>query len=147
MQDMMAWVEKGVEPPPSTSYTIRDGQVVPPASAAERHGLQPVMSLSANGAARAVVGVNQPVKLTANLEMPPGTGQIVQHAWSVDGAADPTPALTKPQPRVEVDRSVSFDKPGDYVVRLTVHGQRDGLLKPANQTLLENYREVQVVVQ
>src|SRR5262249_18713575 len=147
MQDMMAWVEKGVTPPPSTSYTIRDGQVVPPASAAARGGLQPVMSLSANGAARAVVAVNQPVKLAGKLEAPPGTGQIVQYGWTVGGAAEPATALAKPQPRVDVDRSVSFDKPGEHVVRLTVNGQRDGLLKPANQTLMENYQEVRVVVQ
>ena len=147
MQDMMAWVEKGVAPPPSTRYTISDGQVIPPESAAARHGLQPVMSLSANGGARAVVGVNQPVKLAANLEMPPGAGQIVQYGWTINGAADPATALATPRPQVDVNRSIGFDKPGAYVVRLTVHGQRDGLLNPPNQTLLENYKEVQIVVQ
>jgi hypothetical protein len=39
------------------------------------------------------------------------------------------------------------DKPGIYVVRLTVNGQRDGLLNPADQTLLENFKEIRVVVQ
>ena len=38
-------------------------------------------------------------------------------------------------------------KPGTYVVRLTVNGQRDGLVNPPNQTLLQNWKEVRVVVQ
>jgi hypothetical protein len=147
MQDMMAWAEKGVAPPPSTSYTIRNGQVVPPDNAADRHGLQPVMSLTADGAPRATVGVNQPVTLAAKFEMPPRTGQIVQYSWTIDGKADPMTVVAKPQPLVEVSRSVSFDKPGSYLIRLTVNGQRDGLVNPANQTLLNNFKEVRVVVQ
>jgi hypothetical protein len=147
MQDMIAWVEMGIAPPPSTSYTIRNGQVIPPDNAAERHGLQPVMSLTANDSARATVGVNQPVDLVARLEMPPKTGEIVQYNWTIAGTADPMAVLTKPQPLVNVNRSITFDKPGTYVIRLTVNGQRDGLLHPANQTLMQNFREVRVVVQ
>ena len=147
MQDLMAWAEKGVAPPPSTTYTIKNGQVVPPASAADRRGLQPVMSLTANGSTRAEVGVSQPVKLVANIEMPPKTGQIVQYNWTIADTADPATVVEKPRTQVNVDRSITFDKPGTYVVRLTVDGQRDGLLNPPNQTLLENFQEVQVVVQ
>lgn len=147
IQDLMAWAEKGVAPPPSTTYVIRNGQVTPPDNAAERHGLQPVMNLTANGVARAMVGVNQPVNLASRIEMPPNTGQIVQYGWTIDGKADPMTVVDKPQPLVNVSRSISFDKPGTYVVRLTVNGQRDGLVNPANQTLLQNWKEVRVVVQ
>jgi PKD domain len=147
MQDMMAWVEKGIAPPASTSYTIRNGQVIPPDNAAERHGLQPVMNLTANDVARATVGVNQPVNLAAKLEMPPMTGQIVQYNWTVDSTADPMTVVDKPQTLINVNRTITFDKPGTYVVRLTVNGQRDGLVNPANQTLLQNFAEVRVVVQ
>jgi hypothetical protein len=147
IQDLMAWAEKGIAPPPSTSYTIRNGQVIPPDNAADRHGLQPVMSFTANGGARATVGVNQPVNLGGKLEMPPKTGQIVQYSWTIDGKADPMTVVDKPRPLVEVSRTITFDKPGTYVVRLTVNGQRDGLLKPANQTLMQNFKEVRVVVQ
>ena len=146
IQDLMAWAEKGVAPPPSTTYTIRNGQVIPPDSAAARHGLQPVMKLTANGSARATVGVGQPVTLASRLEMPPKTGQIVQYAWTVDGKADPM-TVVKPQPLVDVSRTISFDKPGTYVVRLTVNGQRDGLVNPANLTLMQNWQEVRVVEQ
>jgi PKD domain len=147
IQDLMAWAEKGIAPPPSTSFTIRNGQVIPPDNAAERRGLQPVMNLTANDVARAMVGVNQPVNLAAKLEMPPMTGQIVQYNWTVDSTADPMTVVDKPQTLINVNRTITFDKPGTYVVRLTVNGQRDGLVNPANQTLLQNFAEVRVVVQ
>jgi hypothetical protein len=147
MQDLMAWAEKGVAPPPSSRYTIRSGQVVPAAKAIDRRGLQPVMTLTANGASRAAVGVGQPVALAANIEMPPKTGQIVKYGWTIDGTADPLTELAEPQPLVDVARTVTFAKPGTYLIRLTVNGQRDGLANPANQTLLQNFKEVRVVVQ
>jgi hypothetical protein len=146
MQDMMAWAERGVPPPPSTAYTVRNGQVIPAKRAADRHGLQPVMELTANGSQRAEVGVGQPVNLAARLEMPPKGGQIVQYMWTVDGKDDAVVVATPPQPLVNVARTVSFDKPGTYVVRLTVNGQRDGKLDPPDQTLMRNFQDVQVVV-
>ena len=145
--DLMAWVEKGTAPPPSTRYTIKNGQVILAPTAAERHGLQPVMNLSANGVSRAVVAVNQPVNLVAKLEMPPKTGTIVRYNWTVADTAEAPTTLAKPQPLVNVNHSVSFDKPGTYVVRLTANGQRDGKVDPADETLLENFKEVRVVVQ
>lgn len=146
IQDLMAWAERGFVPPPSTRYSIRNGQVIPAAKAADRYGLQPVMSFTVNGASRAAVRVGEPVALTGELEMPPKAGQIVQYKWSVDGKDD-APSVVPPQPQVSVKRTISFDKPGTYVVRLTVNGQRDGLLDPPNQTLMQNFKEVQVVVQ
>jgi hypothetical protein len=55
--------------------------------------------------------------------------------------------VAKPQPLVNVERTITFDKPGTYVIRLTVNGQREGLVAPANQTLMQNFKEVRVVVQ
>ncbi|MFT4025462.1 MAG: hypothetical protein QM676_01475 [Novosphingobium sp.] len=147
VQDLMAWAERGVAPPPSSTYTIRGGQVIPAEKAADRHGLQPVMTLTANGAGRASVGVGQPVALASNIEMPPKTGLIVKYNWTIAGTADPVTELDKPLPLVDLSRTVTFDKPGTYVIRLTVNGQRDGLANPANQTLLQNFKEVRVVVQ
>jgi hypothetical protein len=146
IQDLMAWAERGIAPPRSTQYTIRNGQVIAAPRAADRHGLQPVMTLTANGAARAVVGVGQPVNLAAVIEMPPKTGPVVQYNWTVDGTAEAPTNLTSPQPQVNVTRTMTFDKPGTYVVRLIVHGQRDGLLDPPNRTLVRNYKDVRVVV-
>ena len=51
LRDVAAWVERGVAPPANTNYQVVDGQVVVPASAASRQGIQPVIALTANGAA------------------------------------------------------------------------------------------------
>jgi len=147
MQDLIAWVEKGTAPLPSTRYTVRNGQVIAAEKAADRNGLQPVMSVTANGSARATVGVNQPVKLVGTLEMPPKTGTIVQYNWTVAGTADAPTILEKPQPLVNIDKTITFPAPGTYIVRLSVNGQRDGLVAPMNRTLLQNFKEVRVVVQ
>jgi len=173
MQDMMAWAEQGIAPPPSTRYTVRKGQVILAKNAAERGGLQPVMHLSANGNERAEVSVKQPVNIKARLEMPTDTGLIVKYNWSVTSADkavtltekpqdtgavekyisimgdadETTTVLEKPQRLVKVKRTISFPEAGHYIVRLTVHGQRDGLIAPANRTLLENFRDIQIIVQ
>jgi hypothetical protein len=110
------------------------------------NGLQPVMSLTVNGVGRAEVGVKQPVNLAARIEMPPKAGQVVRYTWSIAGTADPATVVETPQAQVDVERAITFDKPGTYVVRLTVEGQRDGLLNPPDQTLLQNFKEVRVVV-
>lgn len=172
MQDMVAWVERGVEPPRSTQYKVHKGQVILPEKASERRGLQPVMSLAVNGSDRAEVGVKKPVKIKARVEMPPETGLIVKYSWSITSAdkavtltekpqdtgavekyslimgdaEEATTVLEKPQQQVSVERTLSFPEAGTYMVRLTVHGQRDGLIKPSNRTLLENFRDIQVIV-
>lgn len=145
--DLMAWAEKGVPPPPSTRYTIQNGQVVLPNDAAQRGGLQPVVGLTAHGSNRATVGVNQPVRLAGKLEMPPGAGKIVQYSWTVADKEEAPTVLRNPQQTVDVDRTVAFPAPGTYVIRLNVNGQRDGLVAPSNQTLLRNFVEVRVIVQ
>jgi hypothetical protein len=146
MQDLMAWAEQGVAPPPSTKYTVRTGQVILATRAADRHGLQPVINLTVNGSQRAEVGVGKPVELAARLEMPPKTGEIVRYMWSVAGTDERAVLVPTPQPMVDVSRTLTFDNQGTYVVRLTVNGQRNGLLDPPDQTLMRNFQEVQVVV-
>ncbi len=146
--DMMAWTEKGVAPKPSSRWTFELPltQVVLAPNAATRQGLQPVVEVTVNGKDHARVGVDQPVKLVASLEMPPATGQIVQYNWTYGTATDAT-VLPKPMQRVDVTRTVSFTAPGDYIIRLTANGQRDGLADPADRTLARNFKEVRVVVE
>jgi hypothetical protein len=142
-----AWVERDAAPPLSTAYTIRNGQVIAAAQAADRHGLQPVMNLTANGASRAMVKANQTVNLAAKLEMPPKTGQIVHYNWAINGTDDPATLVKRPEPLVKVNRAMTFDKSGTYTIRLTVNGQRDGLANPSDGTPVRNFKEVRVVVQ
>ncbi|PNU02157.1 PKD domain-containing protein [Novosphingobium guangzhouense] len=146
IQDLMAWAERGVTPPPSTQYTIRKGQVVPAPRAADRGGLQPVMTLAVDGANRATVAAGQPVRLAGALEMPPATGKIVQYFWTIAGADEAPTKLPSPQQKLDVERTLSFPAAGSYLVRLTVNGQRNGQIDPFDKTLLRNFKEVRILV-
>jgi hypothetical protein len=145
--DMMAWAEKGVAPKPSSqwSFELPLTQVILSPDAAVRKGLQPVVNVTVNGSDNARVDVNQPVNLAARLEMPPATGKIVAYDWTYGPATDAV-VLATPVQQLDVTRTVSFNAPGDYIIRLTANGQRDALADPANQTLAQNYDEVRVIV-
>lgn len=148
--DLAAWVEDGVAPLSSSSYRLDEmNQVILPDSASKRRGLQPVLHLTANGEERAVVGVNQPVNLSADIAMPPRSGQIVQYDWYLgthDFKFEPAMTLAKPQTRAKAKRTVSFPKAGEYMVTLRVFGQRNGIGDVSHPTILQNLARVRIVV-
>ena len=74
LRDLSAWVEKAWRPPASTSYQVVDGQVLVPPTAEERQGIQPVVTLTANGGERADVTVGEPVTFTAGNRGAAGPG-------------------------------------------------------------------------
>jgi hypothetical protein len=88
LRDVSAWVEKGIAPPASTAYKVVDGQIVVPSAAAERKGVQPVVSVTANGQARADVSTAVPVTFVATVQMPPGAGKMVNARWEFEGEKD-----------------------------------------------------------
>jgi hypothetical protein len=146
-------VEKGTPPPPSTDYKVVDGQVVIPSTAAERKGIQPVVHLSANGKARADVPAGRPVKFTAIIEVPQGTGKIIDARWDVEG--DKTfPLVQEIKPsdvlnsgsRVTLTNTHAFSKSGTYFPTLLVTSQRDGDLNTPFARI-SNLDWVRVVVQ
>ncbi len=148
LRDVSAWVERGVAPPANTSYQVVDGQVMVPASAAARHGIQPVIALTANGSARADVKPGQPVALAATITVPPGTGKVVWAAWDLDGSgafATQGKLPARPAARVTVRSSVSFDQPGTYFVTLKVESERDGNVA-SPYARIQNLARARVVV-
>jgi hypothetical protein len=66
---LIDWAENGIEPS-GTSYSFADGRVRLASTAAERGGIQPVASATANGASRADVGTGEPVTLTVTAAVP-----------------------------------------------------------------------------
>src|SRR4051812_13194593 len=86
--DLAAWAEQGIAPPASTSYEIQDGQVHVPTRAAERRGLQPVVTLTAGGRDRIDVRVGEEVEFVGDIEVPPGTGTVVSAEWDFDGSGE-----------------------------------------------------------
>ena len=131
--DLSAWVEKGVPPPPSTTYKVEGGQIVVPPTAAERGGIQPVIEARANGGVRAETSVNRPVKFSALVEVPSNTGKIVSLEWDFEGNGDfpvmqPLKRL-KSNPsgsRVNLTAAYTFTKPGTYFPTLRATSQRQG---------------------
>jgi hypothetical protein len=129
LRDLAAWVEKGVAPPASTSYrVINKTQIVVPASANERRGIQPVVTLKVDGSERAEVAVGQVARFTGVIEVPRGTGTVVAAQWDFDGtgafaASSPVPAKTR---LMTVSITHRFTKPGIYFPALRGVSQRDG---------------------
>jgi hypothetical protein len=133
LRDVSAWVEKGIPPPPSTNYRMVDGQVVVPPTAAERKGIQPVVTVKANGGARAEVATGKPVTLTAVIDVPPNTGKMVSAAWDFEGEGtfSTTQQITKSNSnnsgsQVTLKITHIFLKPGTYFPALLATSQREG---------------------
>ena len=146
LRDVAAWAERGVAPPESTGYTIDDGQVVVPPTAAARKGIQPVVTLTANGGARADVAVGQPVTFNAVVEAPPHSGSIVLAEWDFDGTgAYPERSEFTPRPRLTVSAVHTFSKPGTYFPAVRVAAQRQGDARTP-YARVRNLARVRVVV-
>ncbi|MEU1980361.1 PKD domain-containing protein [Nocardia sp. NPDC019395] len=146
LRELSAWVETGRPPAAATRYIVEDGQVHVPAGAAERLGVQPVVTLTADGTDRAEIAAGQPVTLKAVAETPPGAGLIVSLAWDFDGSgeftdtADPDPATA-----VTVERDHVFTEPGTYFVTARVTSQPDG--DPVTPyARIDNLARVRVIV-
>ena len=96
--DLSQWVEKGIEPAPTTRYTIEDGQVVLPATAIEREGIQPTVNLSVGKGKMIQAKKGKKVNFFADMQVPKGTGEIVIVEWDFEGdgpIAKPHPLIIK----------------------------------------------------
>ena len=148
LRDVSAWVEKGTPPPASTSYKVVGGQVIVAPTAAARRGVQPVITFTANGAAKAVVKVGQKVKFSATITAPPGTGSVVGADWDFDGSGTfaELAKVTRAARTVTVSASHAFAKPGTYFVAMRGYAQRQGDMKTP-YARVPNIARVRVVVE
>lgn len=127
LRDVSAWVERGIVPPASTSYTVVDGQVMVPASADERRGVQPVVHLSVDGDSRADVEAGAEVVLRAEIDVPTRAGKVVGVEWDLDGSGTfATSDPVEPAARVTAERRHAFMESGTHFVTVRVTSQRDG---------------------
>lgn len=152
--DLDAWVAHGIQPPASTNYSINgDDQVQLAAAATQRHGVQPVVTLSATAGGRCsqgqriYVAAGQPVTFTVNAQAPPGAGKIVKVEWDFQGTGSftVTSQLTRIGPQVRLHQTYTFTKPGTYFPVVLVMSQRHG-----NTTtpygLIQNLAGIRVIV-
>jgi hypothetical protein len=81
LRDMVAWCEHDIEPHASTRYHLSDDNaLVLAATASERGGVQPVVTVTVDGGARVECAVGAEVTLIGVAEVPPGAGTIVRAA-------------------------------------------------------------------
>lgn len=149
LRDVSAWVEKGVQPPANTAYKMVDGQVVLAPDAATRGGVQPLVSLSANGKAKAVVRRGQAVKFTGLIAVPGNVGSVVGAEWDFDGSgkfAEKQELPVVPDARAATVSTIhAWNKSGTYFVTLRAWSQRNGDAKTP-YARLPNLARVRVVV-
>jgi hypothetical protein len=128
LADLAEWVENGVRPNES-AFEYKDGRVSLPPTATERGGIQPVVDVTANGAARATVATGEPVTLQVDAEVPPGAGTIISVAWDFDGSGQYPfhySEVDGSANRVSLSTTHAFDRPGTYFATAMVHSHRDG---------------------
>ena len=127
LRDLAAWVERGVPAPRSSRYAVVDGQVELPASAADRLGVQPVATLTVDGAERADVAPGAEVRVELVAEVPQHVGAIVRVLWDLDGdGVFETDETVTPAERIERAATVTFDTAGTRFVAVRVSSQHDG---------------------
>jgi hypothetical protein len=146
LADLAAWVEQGIEPA-GTNFEIRDGAVVLPRTAVERGGIQPVVTVTANGGVRAEVAVGAPVDLQVHAEVPPGAGTIISVKWDFDGSGAYPERAPVDGKSTEVTLSTQhrFERPGTYFVTALVESHRDRDIN-ATSRRIPNVASARVVV-
>ncbi len=148
--DLSDWVEKGIAPPDSTEYTVIDGQVIVPSRADERKGVQPVVTLKANGSPCAVVATGDTVYFTAEVEVPARAGKLTAAEWSFEGESDypvkgEFASINSDGTKAIVQAEYTFTRPGTYFPVLRVRSNRQG--DTSNKfTQIKNLCRVRVIV-
>jgi hypothetical protein len=145
LRDIAAWVEDGVEPAPTSTYRVEDGQIIVPQSAHDRRGVQPTVTLTVDHDESVEVEIGAPVTLRATADTP-DAGRVVIVDWDDHGTGsyDRT-VLSNPEAAVHAERTLSFDRPGTYFPTVRVAAERNGDAQ-ASFTRLWNLARVRVVV-
>ncbi|AJG98237.1 hypothetical protein LF65_01632 [Clostridium beijerinckii] len=160
--DLSNWVERGIEPCKSTVYTLSDGQIYPAATASERKGLQPVVTMLANGNTCAHVKAGETVKFTVMVEVPEGAGKVT--AVDYDFVSDNSLSMEKKELTVfqikgtfehvingQIHGAVSemthiYKEPGTYFASVRVKSNRVGDASNVF-TQVKNIARVRVIVE
>jgi hypothetical protein len=146
LKDLVAWVEEGIEPAP-TAFEYHDGLVTLPSAATERGGIQPVVTVTANGAERAEIRVGEVVALEVHGEVPPGAGTVIAVEWDFDGSGS-FPFKHEVDGRaseVTLGTTHVYDRPGTYFVTAKVESHRDGDVS-ATSRRIPNAAQARLVV-
>lgn len=142
----MEWVEEGVEPA-QNSFQLVDGQISMPLDADTRGGIQPVVTVTANGSNSARVAVGERVELEARAAVAAGAGTIIGLRWDFDGAGTYPEAvkLDGTDRIVTTSTAHTYDRPGTYFVTALAESHRDGDIEAVHRRI-PNVGSARVVV-
>jgi hypothetical protein len=147
LADLARWVEEDV-PPAATTYTYADGQVRLPAEAAERGGVQPVVTVTAGGGSRIDVAVGTAVTFDVHAEAPEAGGTIISVHWDFDGRGKfpfRHDEVDGTKTEVRLTTTHTYEVPGTYFATALVASHRDGDVG-AKVRRLQNLASARVVV-
>ncbi|RTE75104.1 hypothetical protein BHE90_010422 [Fusarium euwallaceae] len=146
LRDLSAWVEKGTTPPTGTSYSVTDGQVKVAATASQRKGIQPVVTLTSSGKTSITVKAGRSVSFKAHIEVPAGTGSVTAVDWDFEGTGIFVKKdFGKAKGIMDITVSQTYRKQGTYYVAVRVASNRKGDAKtPYAQ--VQNLGRMKVVV-
>ena len=156
--DLSDWVERGVEPLPSTVYTRQGGIILPQAEAAQRRGMQPTVKVTAQGLSCAHVKAGETVRFVVEAQVPQGAGKITAVDYDpVDISWLPgKPVFQNSVPFTQEERqgivtahatfTHVYPEPGTYFASVRVKANRNG---DSAQwfTQVKNLARVRVVVE
>lgn len=148
--DLSAWVEKGIVPPDNTVYTIVDSQIAVPANANERKGVQPVVTLAANGEVKAIVRPGEPVTFKGHIEVPPKAGKVTLGEFDFLGEGNfevkAELNMLNDGTAADVEAVYIFERTGTYFPALRAASNRNGD-KNDEFTQVQNIARVRVIVE
>lgn len=144
--DLSDWVERGITPASSSAYDIDNGKVLIKANAAERKGIQPIVSLTVNGGERAEIKVGDTIQLSAWVQLPEGSGAIEEITWDFMSTNKFQPGGTlmiTDDGKYEIKNTYCYDQPGTYfpVIKVATNRNSGDIF-----TRIRNLARVRVVV-
>ncbi|KSU54830.1 hypothetical protein SAMN05216418_1807 [Microbacterium enclense] len=148
LRDLSAWVEEDKQPAPSTVYDFPNNQIVLKEGKG-RLGLQPTITVSANGGKRAEVAQGDRVRFNAKIE-PAVAGDVVTRVEWNPGTPDApwtdVAFTAKRDGSVAIRRDESFQAVGTYFPAFRVTAYRNGAPAEGIVGRLMNQTPARVVV-
>lgn len=131
--DLSDWVERGIEPALSTNYVMDGAQVIVPKTAAQRGGIQPVVTLLSDGEIRKEIRAGEEVAFQAAIELPKGSGELDEVTWDFEASDSFMPSGTVSSVvwndegigTATAETSFTFTKPGTYFPVIKVASNRN----------------------
>lgn len=120
---VVEWVEKGIEPCQSSVYSLNEGVITVPETARNRCGVQPVVTLKANGRKRAEVKKGEKVSFTAEYDLPVNAGKVIKVEWCFDGVHF---IDSKSFDESSASAEYTYDKSGEHFAVVRVIANRRG---------------------